>query len=61
MSGKAMLRLLSMPSNTRPRWKGIDTNTLALSSVTKEKSFITLTSGVIVIKLFFFVADKEAK
>ncbi len=39
-------------------------NTLAYwasSTVMKEKSFITLTPGINVIKLFSFVADDEAK
>jgi hypothetical protein len=34
---------------------------LALSSATKEKSFITMTLGADVMKLFEFVADEEAK
>jgi hypothetical protein len=34
---------------------------LASSSVTKEKSFIILTPGVNVIKLFSFVTVDEAK
>ncbi len=34
---------------------------LALSSATKEKSLITLTPGVSVIKLFFFISDDGAK
>ena len=34
---------------------------LALSSVTKEKTFITLTPGVDVIKPVSFVADDKAK
>ncbi len=40
------------------------TNTLAylaLSSVSKENSFITLTSGVNIIKTISFVTDEEAK
>jgi len=34
---------------------------LATASVTKEKGFIRLTPGVNVIKLFYFIADDEAK
>jgi hypothetical protein len=33
---------------------------LALSSAMKEKSFITLTPGVNIVKFIFFVADEKA-
>ncbi len=53
------------PQILRPNWKGfIRTNTVAYmasSSATKEKSFITLTPGVNVIKPFFFITDDDAK
>jgi hypothetical protein len=56
---------LTLNANFRLSWKGLPrTNTLAyltsLSS-TKKKVFVTLTPGVNVIKLFFFIADDEAK
>jgi hypothetical protein len=57
-------KLLMFPANVRLDWKVIaSTNTLAYlasSTVTKEKSFIRLTPGVNVLKLFSFVTDDEA-
>jgi hypothetical protein len=58
-------KLLVFPVNIRLDWKVItSTNTqayLASSSVMKEKSFITLTPGLKVVKPFFFVADAAAE
>jgi hypothetical protein len=46
-------------------WKGLPrTNALAYLAclpATKTQSFTTLTPGVNVIKLFFFIADDDAK
>jgi hypothetical protein len=41
-----------------PGWEGMAGSN---ASVTNKKSFITLTPGVNIIKLFSFVADDEAK
>ncbi len=53
------------PQILRPDWKGFPrANPLAYwasLSVTKEKSFITLTPGANAIRHFFFVADDKAK
>ena len=50
-------KLLVFPANVRIDWKVVaSTNTLAYlasSTVTKEKSFITLTPSVKVIRLFY--------
>ncbi len=58
-------KLLVFPANVRLDWKVIaSTHTLtylASSTVTKEKCFITLTPGLNLIKLFFFVVDVPAK
>jgi hypothetical protein len=52
------------PQILRPDWKRFQrANALtywASSSVTKEKSFITLTPGVKVIKRFSFITDNKA-
>jgi len=57
-------KLLLFPAIVRLDWKMIaSTNTLAYlasSTVTKEKHFITLTPGVNVINIFFFVKDIQA-
>jgi hypothetical protein len=51
-------KLLLLPANVRLDWKVTHTLAyLASSSATKEKSFITLTSGEKVLKLFFFIAE----
>jgi hypothetical protein len=56
-------RLLASPTNIRLGWKGLSgTNTLAYykkPQITAVISFIVQDPGVNVIKLFFFVADKE--
>ncbi len=51
------LTALALLANIRIDWKGLpgtnEVDYLAFSSVTKKKSFITLTTGVNVTKLFF--------
>jgi hypothetical protein len=49
--------------NTNVRWVGFHPPLayLASSSATKEKSFITLTPGVIAIILFIFASDSGTK
>jgi hypothetical protein len=57
-------RLLALHAKFRPGWKGLPgTNTLAFcrSLSGGEKSLITLTPGVKVIELSFFVTVEEAK
>jgi hypothetical protein len=57
--------LLVLPANVRLDWKEIarykHSSLFGLINVMKEKSFITLTPGVNVIKLFSFVTDDEAQ
>jgi hypothetical protein len=51
-----------LPENVRLDWKGIAYLAyLASSSATKKKSFITLTSGLNVAKLFLFLFETPAK
>jgi hypothetical protein len=61
-------KLLVLPEKVRLDWKvfarlpGINTLAyLASLSATKEKSFITLSPGLNVSKLFLFVTDKDPK
>jgi hypothetical protein len=54
---------LALPSNSKTRLEMISKSEpyWALSSVMKEKSFITLTPEVKVIKLYFVVTDSALK
>jgi hypothetical protein len=58
-------KLLVLPAKVRLAWKVIDrckhSSLFGPIDCNEEKSFITLTPGPNVIKLFFFVADDEAK
>jgi hypothetical protein len=58
-------KLLVLPANVRLDWKVItrykQSSLFGLVFCNKEKSFITLTPGVNVIKLFFFVTDGEMR
>ena len=57
-------KLLVFPPNVRIDWKVIASykcsSLFGLIISVKEKSFITLTPGVNVMKTFFFVTDDEA-
>ncbi len=63
--GSSIGSVLALPTNIRQSWKGLTgTNTMAYykcSEITAVKSFIVMTPGVNVIKLFSFIADDEAK
>jgi hypothetical protein len=58
-------KLLVLPANVRLDWKVFagckHSSLLGLVISNEEKSFITLTTGVNIIQLFFFVADATAK
>ncbi len=56
-------KLQILPENVRLGWKQIAKykHSSLVGSVTKKKSFIRLTPGVNVLKLFSFIADDEAK
>ncbi len=58
-------KLLVPPANVRLDWRVIGRYThsslFGLAINNKEKSFITLTPGVNVIKLFFFVTEDATK
>ncbi len=58
-------KLLVLPANVRLDWKGIarykHSILFGLAVCNKEKCFITLTTGVNVIKLFSFNADDKTK
>ena len=58
-------KLLVPPANVKLDWRVIGrythTSLFGLAISNKEKSFKTLTPGVNVIKLFFYIADVEAK
>ncbi len=58
-------KLLALPANVRLDWKVIarykQSSLFGLIVCNGEKSFITLTPGVNVIKLFSFIPDDEAQ